>query len=171
METDKIKYSYKSFKSDKHIGDSFEIHCKKLGLGLKESVDIVFDFIVKNNISPDDLEYIWKKRTREELSNAKGELMNVHNLSVGFLRTFEKNQEAFWKEFKGTQLAYQKNLIQNLEIAFKDLLIQKEVLNEILYNSQSLLILEDEDFGKKIANRNWDNIIKTEKKVLNDNKT
>ncbi len=170
MPKESIKYSYKSFKSDKHIGDSFEIHCKKLGLGMKESVDVVFKFIVENNISPDDLEHLWQKRTRTELNNAKGELMGVHNLSVGFLRTFEQTQIGFWEQFRAEQLKFQQNLVANLTITFKSLGVQKSVLDELLYNSQAMLMLEDEAMGKKISDKNWTNIIETEKKILGDNK-
>lgn len=158
MPSETKKYTYKSFKSDKLIGDAFETHCSKLGLGMKESVDILFKFVTDNNISPDDLDFIWQKRARTELNNAKSELMQVHNLSVGFLRTFEKNQEAIFRE-------YQTNLIQNLTVVLKKYQLQEAVLKEILYNSQVLLQLEDETFGKKISSKNWDNIIDAEKQI------
>lgn len=160
--------SDKTIKVDKIIGDAFKIHCYKFDLELKEASNILFSFCLKYNVNPEDLEYIWEKRTRVELSNAKSELMNIHNLSVGFLRTFEKKQENMFQNFKTFQGEFHKKLLDNLLETLNTLEVQKTVLNEILYNTQAAIMIEDEDFGTKISNKNWENIILSEKKT-NDN--
>lgn len=166
MQEEKKKYNYKSVRIDANIGKRFETHCDGLGLGMKESMDVVLSFLVDYNVSPDDLEYIWKKRTREELNHATNELMKVHNFGVGFLRTWERKQEQNWNDFKKFQLDFHANLITNITKVIQKYAIQEVVLNEILYDIQLILKLENEDFGNKVSKKNYDIIIKEERNIL-----
>lgn len=144
---------------DAHLKKRFSDACKKpFGLTDREAVEILLKFIVDFGVNPEDLASLWK-------NNPKRDLANYHNYTVGFLKTFEVNQNENRQKFEKTQLNLLKQLLDLLKLLLKKNAIEKEVQNEILFNVQIIAGLINPKMGEKIIARNNERILKKEQEI------
>lgn len=147
------------------IGEAFIKHCKANNIKLLDAINVILNFVTINNINPDDFEYVWNKKARIELRDARKSLLETHNYTVGFLKTFELNLNENLKKYNDSNNLRYVNLLTIINQVLTKNEIEKVTIGEILYDLQLLIKLEDEVLGAKIVKENWDKIIKKEKEL------
>jgi hypothetical protein len=132
------------------IKEGFRAYCKDQKVNMKDSLEEILGFIIKNKIGLMDLQQLMDK-------NLTKEVMRYHNYTVGFLKEFEKRQLEMWKKLIG---------ILEGEGAGESRVL-KIFMQEILLNQQYLIAQSgDKNEVEMMIKRNDENI----QNALNDNK-
>lgn len=136
---------------------------KNYNLNLKEAVEILMRFVLDWGVNPDDLSSLWRK-------NPKRDIAEYHNFTVGFLKTFEKNQLDQFANFERKQITILAKILESIQgIASKNI-VEKTVQNELLFTVQALAKIINPKVGEQLFIRNTDNIIAAEQEEINKNK-
>ena len=145
---------------DTVLKDRFAKVCdKNYNLSAKDALEILMEFILDFGVNPDDLSSLWRK-------NPKRDIAEYHNYTVGFLKTFEKNQIEQFAKFEKKQLELLEKFISLLRELISKNTIEKEVQNELIFDVQMIAGFLNEKLGEKLTERNNDNIIRVEKEQI-----
>lgn len=141
---------------DSNLKNRFGVVCdKEYNLTVKEGVETLMKFTLDWGVNPDDLSSVWRK-------NPKRDIAEYHNYTVGFLKTFEKNQLDKFATFEKKQLAVLGKILESIQgIASKNIL-EKTVQNELLFNIQTIAKIINPKAGEELFIRNTDNILAAE---------
>lgn len=141
---------------DSNLKNRFGVVCdKEYNLTVKEGVETLMKFTLDWGVNPDDLASVWRK-------NPKRDIAEYHNYTVGFLKTFEKNQLDQFATFEKKQLAVLSKILESIQgIASKNIL-EKTVQNELLFNIQTIAKIINPKAGEELFIRNTDNILAAE---------
>ena len=144
-----------------HLKNRFAGICdKEYNLSAKEALEILMKFTVDWGVNPDDLSSLWRK-------NPKKDIAEYHNYTVGFLKTFEKNQLEQFTNFENKQIVILGKILESIQgIASKNIL-EKEVQSELLFTVQAVAKMINPEQGEALFIRNTDRILAVEQAEIN----
>lgn len=149
---------------DSNLKNRFGVVCdKEYNLTVKEGVETLMKFTLDWGVNPDDLSSVWRK-------NPKRDIAEYHNYTVGFLKTFEKNQLDQFATFEKKQLVVLSKILESIQgIASKNML-EKTVQDELLFNIQAIAKIINPKVGEELFIRNTDNILAAERVEIDKKK-
>lgn len=156
-----MKVAQTNFKGDALIKSNFKALCKKFDVDMDEAFNVFMETCHINNINPKDIDLHLSQ-------NVNTTIMKYHNYTVSFLQSFEKSYFNRLEFYQANNSNYFEDMNKKMEIILKKNNIEKTVIDEILFNSQLVLDIEDKELGKSVFEKNYAAILKTEK--LNENK-
>ncbi len=151
------------FTTDDLLKSQFEILCKHGKKDMTKAFNHFMEVCVINQINPVEIDILLKQSTR-------GLIQKYHDHTASFLKTMENTLLELTQknaDESKNRLEVLHTLIHSLAVKYS---IEKTVTDEILYNSQLLIELEDSAMGKRIFEKNTEAILKKERTVLNTNK-
>jgi antitoxin component of RelBE/YafQ-DinJ toxin-antitoxin module len=151
-----MKIVQTNFKGDSTIKSNFKALCKKHDVDMDAAFNVFMETCHINNINPKEIDLHLSQ-------NVNTTIMKYHNYTVSFLQSFEKSYFNRLEFYQASNTNYFEDLNKKMEIILRKNNIEKAVINEILFNSQLLLDMEDKELGKSVYEKNYAEILKTEK--------
>ncbi|MBN8702765.1 MAG: hypothetical protein J0M08_06855 [Bacteroidetes bacterium] len=134
-----------------HVKKLFKSYCKEQGVGMKEGLDEILFFIIRNKISLKTLDDLLDK-------NLTKEVFRYHNYTAGFLKEFEKRQLEVMGKIVGLVRENGSGSSEVSEVYMKEILVNTQFLMNQSPNQKlaERMIHRNDEALKKLANDNQD---------------
>lgn len=151
-----MKESQVNFKTNAQLKGDFKKLCKKNNTTMELAFNVFMETCHNNSLNPAFIDTYLSQ-------NVNTSILKYHNYTVSFLKTFEETFINRLELYHSSNNNFYRDILDKITVILKKNNIEKEVINEVLFNTQLLIDLEDSNLGKSIFEKNYNAILKKEK--------